>query len=53
MDRPADVQAVLGQFLPAYQASHAIDGRRRQVLSHLEQCRTARLGGWVLRWTIR
>lgn len=49
MSRPADLQGVLAQFLPAYRQSHRVDGRRRQVLSHLAQCRTPALGGLQLR----
>ena len=48
MSRPADVQSALAQFLPDYQAQHRVDGRRRQVLCHLAQCRTAALGGIAL-----
>lgn len=49
MRRPPDLQSVLAQFLPAYQSTHPVDGRRRQVLTHLGQCRTAALGGFALR----
>ena len=48
MHRPPDLQSVLAQFLPAYQTKHRVDGRRRQVLTHLQQCRTAALGGFDL-----
>ena len=47
MSKP-DLQTVLAQFLPAYQAHHLLDRRRRQVLTHLGQCRTAALGGFAL-----
>ena len=46
MHRPPDLQSVLAQFLPAYQTKHRVDGRRRQVLTHLQQGRTAALGGF-------
>jgi hypothetical protein len=49
VSRPADVQSALAQFLPGYQVQHRVDRRRRQVLTHLGQCRTAALGGFVLR----
>ena len=49
MSRPADGQSALAQFLPAYQAQHRLDSRRRQVLTHLGHCRTAALGGFALR----
>lgn len=48
MSRPADVQSALAQFLPVYQAHHRVDSRRRQVLTHLGDCRTAALGGFAL-----
>ena len=48
MSKRVDLQRVLAQFLPAYQAQHRVDARRRQVLRHLGQCRTAALGGFAL-----
>ncbi len=48
MFKPMDLQSVLAQFLPDYQARHPVDARRRQVLSHLTHCRTAALGGLAL-----
>ena len=48
MNKRVDLQQVLAQFLPAYQAQHRVDARRRQVLSHLAHCRTAALGGFAL-----
>ena len=48
MGKRVDIQTVLAQFLPAYQAHHRVDARRRQVLTHLAQCRTAALGGFAL-----
>ena len=47
MSKLVDIQTVLAQFLPAYQAHHRVDARRRQVLTHLGQCRTAALGGFA------
>ena len=48
MSKRVDIQTVLAQFLPAYQAHHRVDARRSQVLTHLAQCRTAALGGFAL-----
>lgn len=48
MNARADLQSVLARFLPAYARGHRLDSRRRQVLSHLEQCRTPALGGFAL-----
>ena len=48
MNKPVDLQQVLTQFLPTYAAHQRVDGRRRQVLSRLTQCRTAALGGFAL-----
>ena len=48
MRKLVDIPTVLAQFLPAYQAHHRVDARRRQVLTHLGQCRTAALGGFAL-----
>lgn len=45
----ADLQAVLGRFLPPYLKHHTLAPRLRQVCEHLRLCRTAALGGLQLR----
>lgn len=45
MSNPIDLQQILTTHHNAYQQHHEIDPRSRQVLSHLEQCRTESMGG--------
>jgi hypothetical protein len=45
----ADLQAVLGRFLPSYLKHHVLAPRLRQVCEPLRVCRTAVLGGLRLR----
>ena len=45
MAESIDLQTILHRYLPAYRQHHRLDLRRRQVLSHLMQCRTEAMGG--------
>lgn len=45
MGNPIDLQQILVTHLNVYQQHHRLDPRSRQVMSHLEQCRTETLGG--------
>ena len=42
------LQQVLAAHLPHYCSQHPLDGRRRRVCQHIQQCRTAAMGGLQL-----
>lgn len=42
------LQQVLAQHLPHYGSQHPLDARRLRVCEHIQQCRTAALGGLQL-----
>ena len=48
MNKGADLQMVLREFLPTYLQTHSLSPRQAQVCTHLGACRTEALGG--LRW---
>ena len=48
MNKGADLQRVLQQFLPDYLQTHRLSPRQAQVCTHIDTCRTEALGG--LQW---
>ena len=48
MNKAADLQTVMQEFLPTYRQSHPLSPRQAQVCAHLGACRTEALGG--LQW---
>ena len=45
MNNSIDLQQILTTHLTAYREQHCLDPRSRQVLSHIQHCRTETLGG--------